>query len=103
MAKPPYWRLLSVIFSAFPLPSALAMTLYEAARALHESGGGSQEIGGDTLSGKVRNLRREVVMGGIAGPLFEANVESDAGSGLVRFLLTREGLEEQPSRPELRN
>jgi hypothetical protein len=90
----PYWRLISVLFSSVQLSSALAMTLVEAARTLHREGRGSQPIGGDLAQGRVDNLRKETLLGTIAGHLFEARLDTPTGAGLVRFLLTQEGLDE---------
>ncbi|MBU8895515.1 hypothetical protein DRW03_14145 [Corallococcus sp. H22C18031201] len=90
---PPYWVLISVLFSSQPLTPALAMTLHEAAYALHQRGEGSREVAGDLLSGRVRNLRKDVSLGGVAGPAFEAEIETERGSGVVRFVLTQQGLE----------
>jgi hypothetical protein len=99
---PPYWLLISVLFSTQPLTPALAMTLHQAAYELHRRGDGSSEVAGDMLSGRVVNLRKEVSLGGISGPAFEAEIETERGSGVVRFVLTRQGLElmrEQPAEP----
>lgn len=101
---PPYWLLISVLFSSQPLTPALAMTLHQAAFDLHQRGEGTKEVAGDMLSGRVTNLRRDVALGGIAGPAFEAEIETERGSGMVRFVLTRQGLElmkqqEAPSAP----
>jgi hypothetical protein len=99
---PPYWLLISVLFSTQPLTPALAMTLHQAAYELHQRGDGSREVAGDMLSGRVVNLRKEVSLGGISGPAFEAEIETERGSGVVRFVLTRQGLElmrEQPAEP----
>jgi hypothetical protein len=52
-----------------------------------------QPVAGDLLTGKVHNLRKDVQMGAISGPAFEAEIETERGSGVVRFLLTRQGLE----------
>ncbi len=90
---PPYWQLISVLFSTFPLSSALAMTLYEAAFELQRTDAGAKKVAGDLLSGTVRNLKQHAVIGTIAGPTFEAEVETAEGKGTVRFLLTRQGLE----------
>jgi hypothetical protein len=101
---PPYWQLLSVLFSTFPLTPALAMTLYEAAFDLHSKDKGATKVAGDILSGTVRNLRKHAMLGAIGGPTFEAEVETDRGKGKIRFLLTREGLESRGHVPkELRN
>ena len=94
-ATPPYWRLLSVLFSSFPMTSSLAMTLYQAAFELQQTDARQKKVSGDVLSGTVRNLKRHAVIGSVGGPTFEADVETERGHGLVRFLLTREGLEAQ--------
>ena len=101
---PPYWQLLSVLFSSFPLTPALAMTLYEAAFDLHARDAAATKVAGDVLSGTVRNLRKHALLGTIGGPTFEADVETDRGKGTVRFLLTRQGLEARGNVPKhLRN
>jgi hypothetical protein len=94
--EPPYWRLLSVLVTSVPLTPKLAMRLHRSAYELHRSDGGVASIAADgdlVLSGEVRNLRRDAVLGTIAGPLFEAHLETERGKGFVRFLLTQEGLE----------
>ena len=111
--SPPYWVLISVLFSSQPLTPALAMTLHQAAYALYRRGDGEQPVAGDLLTGRVRNLRKNVQMGGLTGPAFEADIETERGSGTVRFLLTRQGLElmehqaeesaAQPPRPRYLN
>jgi hypothetical protein len=101
---PPYWQLLSVLFSSFPLTPSLAMTLYQAAFDLHTNDKATAKVAGDVLSGTVRNLRKHALLGTIGGPTFEAEVETERGKGTVRFLLTREGLAAQGHVPkELRN
>ncbi|AKF83693.1 hypothetical protein ACN47A_05545 [Myxococcus fulvus] len=98
----PYWLLISVLFSSQPLTPSLAMTLHQTAYELHERGDAVKEVAGDMLSGKVHNLRKNVALGGIAGPAFEAEIETERGSGVVRFILTRQGLEmmrQQPATP----
>lgn len=96
---PPYWLLISVLFSSQPLTPALAMTLHEAAYELYSRGEGSREVAGDLLSGRVTNLRKDMSLGGIAGPAFEAEIETERGSGTVRFMLTRQGLELMKAQP----
>ena len=100
--SPPYWVLISVLFSSQPLTPVLAMTLHQAAYDLYRRGDAEQPVAGDLLTGRVRNLRKDVHMGAISGPAFEAEIETERGSGTVRFLLTRQGLElmkEQPAEP----
>jgi hypothetical protein len=96
---PPYWVLISVLFSSQPLSPSLAMTLHQAAYDLYRRGDSAQPVAGDLLTGTVRNLRKDVQMGAIAGPAFEAEIETERGSGVVRFLLTRQGLEMMEAAP----
>jgi hypothetical protein len=90
---PPYWVLISVLFSSQPLTPPLAMALHHAAFELYRSGGSGSPLAGDLLSGRITNLQKDVLLGDIAGPAFEAEIETERGSGVVRFLLTRQGLE----------
>jgi hypothetical protein len=95
----PYWVLLSVLFSSVPLTPSLAMALHQAAFELFRRGGSSTEVAGDLMHGRVTNLKKHVVLGEIAGPAFEADLETERGKGRVRFLLTREGLEHMGAQP----
>jgi len=90
---PPYWLLISVLFSSVPLTPALAMTLHQAAYGLYRSGGGAAQVAGDMVQGRVTNLKKEMLLGTIGGPAFEAQIETERGKGTVRFLLTREGID----------
>jgi hypothetical protein len=90
---PPYWLLISVLFSSLPLTPALAMTLHQAAYDLYRRDGGVAPVAGDTLQGRVTNLKKDMLLGTIGGPAFEAQIETERGKGTVRFLLTREGLD----------
>jgi hypothetical protein len=90
---PSTWLLISVLFSSVPLTAALAATLHQAAWDLYERDAGATAVAGDVVSGRVRNLRKEVLLGTIGGPAFEAELETERGPGKVRFLLTREGIE----------
>ncbi len=92
-ADPPYWVLISVLFSSHPLTPAVAMCLHQAAYTLYRKDGAAEQVAGDLISGTVRNLRKDVVLGSISGPAFEAEIETERGAGVVRFLLTRQGLE----------
>ncbi|WP_224361354.1 hypothetical protein [Hyalangium versicolor] len=96
---PPYWTLISVLFSTQPLTPSLAMTLHQTAYELYQRGDSVGQVAGDLISGKVRNLRKDVQLGGIAGPAFEAEIDTERGSGVVRFLLTRQGLELMEAKP----
>jgi hypothetical protein len=91
----PYWRLISVLWSSFPLTVEIARRLHAAAYDLYRSDGGAAEIADSdaVLSGEVRNLKQTTALGTLVGPSFEAHVETARGKGLVRFLLTHEGIE----------
>jgi hypothetical protein len=108
MSEPstPYWHLISVLFSSVPLTPALATTLHQAAYDLYSRDAAAGPVAGDIVSGLVRNLRKEMLLGTIAGPAFEAELETARGPGKVRFLLTRQGLElmkqRGPERPARR-
>lgn len=91
--SPPYWILISILFSDVPLTPALAMTLHQAALDLYRSGDGAREVSGDVVSGRVRNLGKSMALGAITGPAFEADLETARGKGRVSFLLTRQGIE----------
>jgi hypothetical protein len=51
----------------------------------------------------VVNLKRSMLLGTIGGPAFEAKLETERGSGTVRYLLTREGLEQMGVQPPSRS
>lgn len=88
-----YWMLIAVLSSTIPLSPQVASRLYQAAYRLHCSAGNVEKLQGDLLSGKVVRLDRDVALGSITGPAFEAEIATERGEGLVRFLLTRQGLE----------
>jgi len=92
--SPPYWLLISVLFSSVRLSESLAMSLYQVARELHRGDLPVGEVMEEMAQGRVRNLRKVFSIGSITGPGFEAEIETERGKGLVRFLLTREGLEQ---------
>ncbi len=89
---PPYWVLISILFSTQPLTPALAMHLHGVAYALYASDEGRGKLDGELVQGEVRNLRKSVAMGSITGPGFEADFDTERGHGQVRFLLTEEGI-----------
>jgi hypothetical protein len=103
--QPDYWRLISVLFSTLPLTPKLALHLHRSAYELYRTDGGVAELTGDSgviVSGAVRNLKQEVALGAFAGPTFEAHIETERGAGIVRFLLTHQGIElmtQQAARP----
>jgi hypothetical protein len=92
-AAPAPWTLISVLFSSIPLEPALAATLHRAALDLYRNGEGFQQVGGDLVNGRVVNLRKTLQLGAISGPAFEARIDTARGSGTVRYLLTRQGLD----------
>jgi hypothetical protein len=94
MAEAPHgWTLISVLFSTVPLDGSLAATLHETALELYRSDRAMQQVAGDVLTGRVVNLRKTLQIGAISGPAFEATLETARGSGKVRYLLTRQGLD----------
>src|SRR4051794_39487841 len=99
---PPYWVLLSVLFSSFPMTPALAMCLHHAAYDLYRRGSSEGPVAGDLVSGKIVNLKKDVLLGSTGGPAFEAEIETERGSCTVRFFLTRAGLELIGAREEKR-
>lgn len=88
-----HWMLIAVLTSTFPLPSALAMRLYDGAIDLERTQSGTQAIAGDLGVGQLRRLGRDLLLGVIGGPGFEAELDTPQGRGQVRFIVTREGLE----------
>jgi len=96
---PPTWLLISVLFSSVPLTAALAGVLYQAAYQLYQGDGAATPVAGDVVTGRVRNLRKEMLLGTIGGPAFEAELETERGPGKVRFLLTRQALDLMQASP----
>jgi hypothetical protein len=92
-APPPGYTLISVLFSTFPLEQSLAATLHQAAVDLYRRDVGFGPVAGDVVSGRVVNLKKSLSLGSISGPAFEAELDTARGSGKVRYLLTRQGLE----------
>jgi hypothetical protein len=95
------WLLISVLFSSVPLTQVLATTLHQAALELLRRDAGMTPVAGDLVQGRVVNLKRDMLLGTIGGPAFEAELETERGAGKVRFLLTREGLEAAQAREGL--
>lgn len=94
--SPPYWVLISVLFSSKPLAPQLAMDLYQLAIQLFRRGEGVGKIRADLVDGTVINAKKDLAMGSITGPLFEAELETERGHTSVRFLITKQGLELGP-------
>jgi hypothetical protein len=100
----PYWVLISVLSSSFPLDQGLALALRQVAFELYQADQTAGLVEHKLACGQVRNLRKEAAIGSITGPVFEAELETERGAGLVRFMLTRQGLnllteKSAPSRP----
>ncbi len=89
------WTLISVLLSTIPLEASLAATLHQAALDLYRTDGGFQSVAGEVVTGRVVNLRKTLQLGAISGPAFEAKLETARGSGVVRYLLTTQGLENE--------
>lgn len=89
----PYWVLVSVLLSTIPLDQGLALALHRVAVDLHQSGHDEGQIDHQLAHGRVKNLRKEALVGTVGGPVFEAELDTERGHGLVRFILTRQGLE----------
>ena len=96
---PPYWLLIAVLQSTLPLEPALAMRLYHAAVELHRESGATSTLTGDLAMGEVRRLGRELLIGSIGGPGFEAELDTPRGSGMVRFVITPEGMRQREEAP----
>ena len=98
------WTLISVLLSTIPLEASLAATLHQAALDLYRRDAGVQAVGGDVMTGRVVNLRKTLQLGAISGPAFEATLETARGAGIVRYLLTTQGLEHEglPGKPPAR-
>lgn len=97
---PPYWLLIAVLSSSVPLSHEQALRLYQAALRLHRQDQKVEKLQGDLLSGRVVALGKDMLLGSVAGPAFEAEISTERGEGRVRFLLTRQGLnEDEPPEP----
>lgn len=91
---PPYWLLIAVLSSNFPLRPEVSLRLYQAAYRLYHTRDNIERIQGDLISGKVVRLHKDLAIGSVTGPAFEAELSTELGEGRVSFLLTRQGLEE---------
>lgn len=89
----PYWLLIAVLASNLPLRPEVTMRLFQAAYRLHKRQDNVERLHGDLLTGKVVRLQRDMALGSVTGPAFEAEISTPQGEGRVHFLLTRQGLE----------
>jgi len=95
------WRLIAVLQSTVFLSPALSLRLYRAAVSLHRADAEVEELtDDDVVRGVVRRLRKELFLGTFSGPGFEAEIATPQGDGRVRFIVTREGLEEADTQDE---
>lgn len=92
-APAPSWFLIAVLQSTIRLTEPLAIRLYHAALELHRREADVERLAGDLATGEVRRLGESFAMGTITGPGFEADIATPAGTGHVRFLLTRRAIE----------
>ena len=92
-SPPPYGLLIAVLSSSLPLRPEVSLRLYQAAFRLHRSGENVERLQGDLLQGKVVRLHKDLAIGSVVGPAFEAEISTESGEGVVHFLLTRQGLE----------
>jgi hypothetical protein len=89
-----HWRLIAVLQSTVFLPARLGVMLYRVAVKLQRFGEESEALSDPEVAvGVVRRLKRELLIGTFGGPGFEAELITPGGSGLVRFIVTREGLD----------
>ena len=94
MAGPdPYWLLIAVLSSNVPLRPEVSLRLYQAAYRLHHRQENVETLQGDLVSGKVTRLLKDLALGTVTGPAFEAEISTPHGQGRINFLLTRQGLE----------
>lgn len=89
---PAPFTLISVLFSTLTLTPSLARLLLETAYRLYAHDESVGEISGALVQGRVENLRKPMLLGVLGGPAFEATLDTERGSGRVRFLLTEQGL-----------
>jgi hypothetical protein len=89
----PYWVLVSVLTSTVPLDQGLALALHRVALDLFKTGTGVGHVDHQLAHGQVKNLKKDALLGTVGGPVFEAQLETERGAGMVRFILTRQGIE----------
>lgn len=75
------------------MEESLALALHQAALELYRLGSSGSEFEHGLAHGHLKNANQDANVGTIAGPVFEAELETERGKGAVRFILTRQGLE----------
>jgi len=97
----PSWFLIAVLASTIPLSDDASISLYDAACEMLDARQEEALLRSAIVTGSIKNLGTDVVVGTLGGPLFEADVIAGGTSGQVRFLVTRQGLalreEKRPS------
>jgi hypothetical protein len=88
-----YLLIIAVLSSNVPLRPEVSMRLYQAAYRLHHRQENVELLQGDLVSGKVLRLSKDLALGSVTGPAFEAEISTPQGEGRIHFLLTRQGLE----------
>jgi hypothetical protein len=83
----------SILQSQRPLSQELVASLVEVAFVLYQTGQALGVVDGAYAQGKVLNKNREVLLGTLGGPLFEAKLQLPEGQNTVLFFLTRSGCE----------
>ena len=91
-AEMPYWLLICVLASTVRLSEEASLSLYDAACEMLAARQEHAELRSGGVTGTIRNLGKDAVVGTFSGPLFEADVITAGTSGHVRFLVTRQGL-----------
>ena len=86
------WFLIAVLASDIRLSEEASLSLYDAACEMLEAKQERGELRSQPVTGSIRNLGSDVLVGSLAGPMFEADVITSGTSGHVRFLVTRQGL-----------
>lgn len=71
----------------FPLEPAMHLALYSTAVEIKEGGVKSRKVRGEGFEGRVASKNRRACLGGMSGDLFEANIETERGSGRVTFIV----------------
>lgn len=88
-----HWLLIAILSSNMPLRPEVSLRLYQAAYRLYHTQGNVETLQGDLLSGKVTRLSRDLALGSVTGPAFEAEISTPQGEGHIHFIVTRQGLE----------
>jgi hypothetical protein len=102
-SETPGWLLICVLASTVRLSEEASLSLYDAACEMLEAKQERAELRSGALTGHLRNVGKEAVVGTLSGLLFEADVIAGGTSGHVRFLVTRQGLAAREQKRPTRN